>query len=316
MAILVTGGKGFIGARVVRELVLRGEQVVCFDLKSTPGRLGDLADKVKMIAGDITDYASVYDAMKNNDIDRVAHMVFYSAEERGVSTRSENASGIYHQQMIMNTGTFHVFEAARKLAITRIAYPSSVQYHGGDDPWEGAEPVNEQSPPLPTSSYGIGKYLCEHLAGEYNRLHDTEIITLRVPGAYGPGAQIGARGINLIATEGALGKPVFLPYRHDQHVVLAHVDDIAFAFTEALFIEQMKSPVYHIGGHYTAYSELADIGRQLTPKLDVQCNETVSLRCQYRIDSSLIEKELGLSHRSLLDGFGALAEETRRNAKA
>ncbi|KAB2860624.1 MAG: NAD-dependent epimerase/dehydratase family protein, partial [Bauldia sp.] len=44
MAVLVTGGKGFIGARVVRELVRRGHDVVALDLRGTPGRLAPVAD--------------------------------------------------------------------------------------------------------------------------------------------------------------------------------------------------------------------------------------------------------------------------------
>lgn len=315
MAILVTGGKGFIGARVVRELCRRGETVVCLDLKGTPGRLADIGDKVCFVPGDITDYNCVAGVIADYGIDRIAHMVFYMAEERGVSKRPENPEGLYRQQMIMNTGTFHVFEAARKAGITRIAYPSSVQYHCGDEPWEGTIPVDEHSPPRPTSSYGIGKHLCEHLAGEYNRLHGMEIISLRIPGAYGPGAVIGARGINLVATEGALGSKVDLPYSSEQRVVLAHVDDIAFAFAEALALDLMKSPVYHIGGHYASFAEIADIGRQITPDLRVSFTEDAPVRGSYPINSRLIERELGLRHRSLLEGYRALAEETRAGAR-
>ena len=52
MSILVTGGKGFIGARLIRNLVARAETVLCLDLKATPGRLGETAKQVTMVAGD------------------------------------------------------------------------------------------------------------------------------------------------------------------------------------------------------------------------------------------------------------------------
>lgn len=311
MAILVTGGKGFIGARLVRELVRQGEAVICMDLRASPGRLTDIADKVTFVDGDISDRASIDSVLAHHPVEKIAHMVFYLAEERGVSSRPEDPEGLYRQEMIMNTGTFHVFEAARQAGIRRVIYPSSVQYHAGDEPWDGPEPVTEDSPARPTSLYGIGKLLCERLAGEYNRLHGTEYITLRIPGAYGPGAMIGARGINLIATRGALGQRVALPYSPAQAVVLAHVDDIAFAFAQALALPAMQSPVYHIGGHYASFAEIADIGRQISPGLEVAFNEAAPLRGSYRIDSTLIERELGLRHRSLLEGYAALAEETR-----
>lgn len=310
MSILVTGGKGFIGARLVRELVRRGEEVVCLDLRATPGRLADLADRVKFVDGDISDRSAIDRVLADHPISRIAHMVFYLAEERGVSSRPEDPEGLYRQEMIMNTGTFHVFEAARQAGIRRVIYPSSVQYHAGDEPWGGPEPVTEDSPARPTSLYGIGKLLCERLAGEYNRLHGTEYITLRIPGAYGPGAAIGARGINLVATRGAVGQPIQLPYSPDQRVVLAHVDDIAFAFAQALDLPRMLHPVYHIGGHDVSFADIAAIGRQITPGLDVTFNEGAPLRGSYRIDSSLASRELGLRHRALIEGYCALARET------
>ena len=204
MAILVTGGKGFIGARVIKNLVERGEEVVCMEPKLSPGRLGDLASKIKMVEGDIVDYANIADTISKYKVDRVTHMVFFSAEERGVSERPEKAGDLYRQMMIMNTGTFHIFEAASLAGIKRVVFPSSIQYHG--IPWDGPEPVNEDSPARPTVGYGIGKHLCEHLAREYNRLLQTEIVTVRIPGVYGPGVKIGARGVNLIGTQGGAGQ--------------------------------------------------------------------------------------------------------------
>lgn len=312
MAVLVTGGKGFIGARVVRELVGRGHQVVVLDLRGTPGRLAPVADSIVFEAGDITHYDRIAEVLATHRIDRIAHMVFYSAEERGVDARPEDAAGLYRQQMIMNTGTFHLFEAARRAGISRIAYPSSVQYHAGDEPWTGPDTVDELSPPMPTTTYGMGKLLCEKLAKEYNRLHGMEIISLRIPGAYGPGATFGARGINLIATHGALGHPVALPYCSEQRIVLAHVDDIAWAFSEALDAPAPGYDTYHIGGHYVSYAEIAALGREITPDLTVTLNESSPVRGHFRIDSSRIEADLGLRHRSLLEGYRALAEETRR----
>lgn len=310
MAVLVTGGKGFIGARVVGELVRRAHNVVAFDLRGTPGRLAPLVDRITLEAGDITDYDRIAEVLAAHKIDRIAHMVFYSAEERGVDARPEDAEGLYRQQMIMNTGTFHLFEAARRAGIRRIAYPSSVQYHAGDEPWTGPAMVNEDSPAMPTTTYGMGKVLCEKLAKEHNRLHGMEIISLRIPGAYGPGATFGARGINLIATHGALGHPVKLPYCSEQRVVLAHVDDIAWAFAEALDATSPSHDTYHIGGHYTSYAEIAEIGRAITPGLDVTLSEDAAVRGHFPIDSTRIERDLGLRHRPLIDGYRQLAQET------
>ena len=311
MTTLVTGGKGFIGARLVRRLVEKGEPVVCFDLKGTPGRLSDIAERVTFFEGDASCYEDIENAIRTRGIDRIAHSVFFSAEERGVSSRPEDAEQLYRQQMIMNTGTFHVFEAARRAGIRRVMYPSSVQYHGLDEPWTLPEPVTEDSPARPTSPYGIGKHLGERLAQEYNRLHGMEIVSIRVPGAYGPGVRIGARGVNLIGTAGALGQRVDFSYAREQRVVLAHVDDIAEIFARALLGPRPEHDVYHVGGHYVSYAEMADIGRKLLPGLNVTFRDDAPLQCSYSIDCSRMTRDLGVTHRSLEQGYLDLINETR-----
>ena len=54
MSVMVTGGTGFIGARIVRELVQRGEDVVCFDLAPPKADLQSLSDKITVYRGDVT----------------------------------------------------------------------------------------------------------------------------------------------------------------------------------------------------------------------------------------------------------------------
>lgn len=312
MAVLVTGGKGFIGARVIKNLVERGEKVVCFEPKSSAGRLGELASKITMVEGDIVSYDDIADTLARYQVDRIAHLVFFSSEERGVAERPEKAGDLYKQQMVMNTGTFHLFEAARIAGVKSVVFPSSVQYHGF--PWTGPEPVNEASAAMPTSTYGIGKHLGEHLAHEYNRLLNTNIITIRVPGVYGPGVRIGARGLNLIGTEGALGHPVPFPYSPQQTVVLAHVDDIAEMMVRALLAPKLPHAVYHVGGHYISFGELAALGKKLIPDMQVACNDDAPFTKAYQIDHSRITEDLGVQHRSLEDGYLELMNLTRAEA--
>jgi len=306
MAVLVTGGKGFIGARVIKQLLEANQEVVCFEPKATPGRLGTLADRITMVEGDIVNYDDIVRAITDHKIDRIAHLVFY---------RGEKPDDLYRQQMIMHTGTFHMFEAARLAGIGRLVFPSSIQYHGHDKPWTGPQPVNEDSPALPTTGYGIGKHLCEHLAHEYNRRFGTEFVTVRVPGVYGPGVKLGARGVNLIGTEGALGHPVALPYAPSQHVVLAHVDDIAQIVVRALFAIELPHEVYHAGGHYVSYADIAALGRRFVPDMQVSFDEAAPLKCAYSVDSSRMTRELGVEHRSLAQGYLDLMNLTRKESE-
>ena len=78
MAILVVGGKGFIGSQVTRRLLARGETVVCFEPRATPGRLGHLADKVTMEVGSIADFDDVLRVFTTHHITHVAGLVFFA----------------------------------------------------------------------------------------------------------------------------------------------------------------------------------------------------------------------------------------------
>lgn len=314
MAILVTGGKGFIGSRVIKKLVDRGEDVVCLELKSTPGRLGDLTEKIKMVEGDISVYGDVEKAIINHNIERIAHMVFFSAEERGVSERPEKGGDLYKQMMIMNTGTFHVFEAARLAGIKRIIYPSSIAYYGPQT-FYGDRPVTEDDQALPASGYGMGKQLCEHLAREYNRLLKMEIITVRIPGVYGPGVRIGARGVNLIGTQGGIGQPVPFPYSSKQKILLTHVDDLAEIIVRALLLKEMKREVYLVGGNPITFGELGQIGKELIPDMQITYNENVPvLLATWNWDASRMKQDLGVVHRSLKEGYLDLINLSRKEA--
>ena len=76
MAILVTGGKGFVGATMIGKLVDKGHQVVCLDRKTTPGRLRDTADRVTMLGGGVPGLEGLVKIIQDHHIERIAHMVF------------------------------------------------------------------------------------------------------------------------------------------------------------------------------------------------------------------------------------------------
>ena len=50
MTVLITGGKGFIGSTIARQLVEQGERPFCLDVRGTPGRLADVVEQVEAAA--------------------------------------------------------------------------------------------------------------------------------------------------------------------------------------------------------------------------------------------------------------------------
>lgn len=315
MSILVTGGKGFIGSQIIKKLVDRNEKVVCLDLKTTPGRLGDTANRVKMITGDLTNLNDLLDIIKKHEIDKIAHMVFFSTEERGVAERPEQGGDLWKQMVVMNLSSFNIFEVARLAGVKRVLYPSSLGYHG-PQPLQNGKPVavNEEYPSLSTSLYGIGKHLIETLAREYNRLLGMEIISVRIPAVYGPGVRSGARGVNLIPALGGIGKPVVLPYRAEQRHCLAHVDDVAEIFVRLLLAKTVRHRVYQVGGHDISNAEMAEIGKELIPDMKISFESKTRLVVVHLVDNRRMREELGVEHRSVRDGFLEVINWSRKEA--
>ena len=68
MAILITGGTGFIGAEVVRLLLEKGEtDITVFDINLVTKRLEDVADTVKMVRGDLANFSHVLNVVKDTN---------------------------------------------------------------------------------------------------------------------------------------------------------------------------------------------------------------------------------------------------------
>ncbi len=71
MAILITGGTGFIGSALARRLVERGEKdIVLFHIGPRFDRVADIKDKVKVVQGDLKVWPEVLNVIRDNNIGR------------------------------------------------------------------------------------------------------------------------------------------------------------------------------------------------------------------------------------------------------
>ena len=106
MSVLVIGGTGFIGPRVVRKLVERGEEVVCMDINPWAASFDDLGDRVKVVRGDITNFDDVVRTVLEFSPERLINLAYIVG----------GGEGDPHNQMRLNVlGMDNCFEAARLL---------------------------------------------------------------------------------------------------------------------------------------------------------------------------------------------------------
>ncbi|MFT5193321.1 MAG: nucleoside-diphosphate-sugar epimerase [Cellvibrionaceae bacterium] len=171
MRILITGGAGFLGRRLGLALLEKYsadiESLTIFD-RMTPADL-PADDRLKTIAGDITDEATVQTLIKAEP----THIFHLAAVVSGEAEKD------FDLGMRVNLiATQAMLEACRQLTTPPIfIMTSSVAVFGGDMP----DVIVDGTAPTPQSSYGTQKAICELLVNDYSRRGFVDGRVLRVP---------------------------------------------------------------------------------------------------------------------------------------
>lgn len=172
---LVTGGAGFIGSHLVRELLRRGHRVKVLDNFSSGRRenLAEVAADLVLTEGDIRDPDTLAAVMRG--VDRVLHQAALISVVQSVADPL-----LCHA--INDTGTLNVLLAARDAGVASVVIASSAAVYG-DLP---GQPKRETMVRAPTSPYGWSKCSAELYGGVFSRLYHLPVTCLRYFNVYGP----------------------------------------------------------------------------------------------------------------------------------
>ena len=171
MAILVTGGAGYIGSHTVRYLQEQGREVVVYDNLST-GHLQ--AVNGPAVIGDIFDGDLLIETMKKYKVEAVIHFAAFS-----LVGESMTRPGKYYNNNI--GGTLSLLEAMRKAEVGKIVFSSTAATFG--EPVY--TPIDEQHPQQPTNVYGRTKLYMENMLRDYDNAYGIKSIALRYFNACG-----------------------------------------------------------------------------------------------------------------------------------
>ncbi|MBI5450752.1 MAG: UDP-glucose 4-epimerase GalE [Gammaproteobacteria bacterium] len=236
MKVLVTGGAGYIGSHVVRQLGEAGHQIVVYDNLSTGHGWAVLAGE--LVVGELADRARLDALFAAHRFEAVLHFAAHIVVPESVSDPLK-----YYRNNTANT--LGLIETCHRHQVNRFVFSSTAAVYGMPDTGQ----VSEGDPLLPINPYGASKMMSERMLMDYAAASQLRHVILRyfnVAGAALDG-RIGqatpeATHLIKVACETALGKrPKMMVFGSDYPTPdgtcvrdYIHVEDLARAHVDAL----------------------------------------------------------------------------------
>lgn len=271
MAVLVTGGAGYIGSHTVAALLERGEDIVVVDNLQQGHRNAVLGGK--LYVGDLRDAAFMDTVFKENSIDAVIHFAANSL----VGESMKDPGKYYHNNVY---GTLCLLEKMVEHNVKKIVFSSTAATYGEPE----NVPIDEFDRTSPTNAYGETKLAMEKMMKWFDTAHGLNYVSLRYFNAAGAheSGRIGEdhspeTHLIPIVLQAALGQRPHISVFGDDYATpdgtcirdYIHVSDLADA--HVLAVDRLRrgedSAVYNLGnGQGFSVKEVIDIARAVTER--------------------------------------------------
>ena len=319
MTVLVTGGLGFIGSKVVTQLLKRDIDVLVTDLdieknkdklKRNILKIGKDKDKVRFQKLDITDHKQIENIFQKNKIDSVINLAY------GIGTICEENPLLASKINIV--GTTSIFEMIVKYKIRRLVFASSETVYGANQEFFGNRAVTEEDYSGINNhfyTYGVMKLLNEFMAEKYIKKHGCSIAYTRPSVVFGYGRQNTA--INWaedFAVKPALGQPAYLPFSKKNRDNWIYVDDCAEQLVRLALKETLNFSCFNTGAETLDGEQLEATVKKIIPDAEIYFDENV--KSTPLIDDQndeRIRKEIDFNPRSFEEGVKCLIQDVRES---
>ena len=290
--ILITGGGGFIGLNLARELVDRDQTVLLVRRHSfqIPSFLSPYEGKQVIVAeGDLAEPATLYRFIKSYDIDSIIHAA--------VVHETSTGSSLYQAMKVNLQGTADILESARIFGLRRVTFLSSITVYM---PRKDSLKILHEDDDLPASSSDwisgskkAGEQICQLYIKEFN----LSIAIVRPTQVWGPLYWTGRSPLKLMVENAIAGKPTDLtnmnvgiksPY--------VYVRDCAKAICQVHLAPSLKNNIYNISDSEShSLEDFAQAIKEIIPGTEIRLAEMKSPAPAAAISMSIerLKEEMG-----------------------
>ena len=234
---LVTGGAGFIGSWVARELLNRGDSVLIIDNLST-GFKENIPLGADFIQSDCQN-SSIYDELAGEKFDAIMHIAGQSSGEISFSDPAYDLRSNAES-------TLHLLKYALNIGCKRFLYASTMSVYGQP---ASDEPVSEDDQCSPISFYAVGKIASEQYLKIYQK-YGIQPTALRLFNVYGPGQNLDnlRQGmLSIYLAQMIRNKKIIVKGSLDRFRDFIYIDDVVKSFLLCLDNPKTIGGIFNIG---------------------------------------------------------------------
>ena len=312
MKTLITGGGGFIGRLLARQLIEAGHRVTLLDRQFTSEGLAVAGVIDETIEADIADGPRIISEVERLRPDGIVHLAAILSNQCELDPPLAFAVNV--------GGVFNVLEGARRAGVQRVVATSSVAVLDAVEP---TAPMDEDAPLNPHLFYAITKAHSEDWCAFYHRRFGIDTRVARPGAVIGPGRSAhgaASQYTSAIVGEPLAGRPYVCPLTPEDSSPVVYITDLVDGLARLYLADSVPNRLYHLGACSVSAGELARLVRERIPgaeinfKLDPVAQYVVS-RWRYVVqDNSRAERDLGW--RARYDTAGQMVDAFIRDAQS